>query len=194
MDWSLWLNRLIKYIGVLAFAVSLVNLIIIVISRRVKIRLSEGLIRPHVSTASTFFLEVVVSNSSGLPISINQVSVKAGDEFIPCQTRQSFRMETRSSSPGGRSVFFTSAFPVHLGAYESQRMSIQFPRRTKLAKLLHLQSDRSPEGLTATPDSSPVKLALCLHTSRGLCKLPPVSCDTGSFSEWVKTISNTSGY
>ena len=187
------MDFIIKYIGLLAFVVSFVNLFITLRSRWVRLRVSQAKVMPNISEEATFFLELLLENRSGLPISINQVSVVTGGETIPCETRHVFRVQRRAADQPARTVFLTSAFPVLLGSYESRRVSIQCPRHTKLARLLHQAPGGNPAVLDATLPAQPFRIDLSLQTSRGK-RQASTTCEVENFQTWRQNLANTQGY
>lgn len=182
MNWSRILDALVKYIGIPAFVLSVLNLVISIYSRRTKLIGNRCIVVIRPPNHAVCYVEFTLVNKSSLPVSVYSFKLNAlGVDWASASIRD--KAVIRSEKDGTSTHHLASALPIFLAGYASQRVSIQFDRRLESGlPLPPLEVDNLEELPTTIP------VSLTLYTSRRAQTVAFVAA-VEPYEDWVRSVT-----
>jgi len=125
-----------------------------------------------------YWIDVVITNSSALPIAITKASIIVND--VELDALQSvYRYKHQLSAEDIVNFPVATLLPIPLPAYGATQLVLAIPRHPILSELICTPHDE------ASPESGLVKISLILLTSRGRVLLP-IECSILENKPYVK--------
>ena len=163
------MQTLSNIVGVLGFLLSLLLGIIELCKYELRMQAVNPRIIPVTippeCTDAGYWIDVVITNSSALPVTITKAAIIVDD--IEIDTLQSVYRYRKDFSDGDTVIFSVSTLlPIPLQAYGAKQLVFAIPRQSILQELIHTPRCQ------ASPEPELMKVCLVLLTSRGRVLLP----------------------
>lgn len=162
---------ILTYVGLAGFLLSVFNLLLMLWQRRMVLRVNEA--HYVIMKPLSFYLDIVVSNKSNLPISVISAdwvysprSFSADWEYSPqslypadttCDDTLENRRIVGNTVTKEKTIVISTHLPVMVGSFESRHIILRFPLETMPTEALKQINGGN---------SDPIKFRLKLHTSR----------------------------